>query len=271
MSAHAFWATSVCQSLSCVGLMVSHHMSTPAKSTAKQPSFRQNGLTKKSTITNAIASTAAAILLPAPSGPSNQMAPNAHAAAMMPTTAKGKPPAQRPRRFILAQRAGCDAGDQLDVGVFKFLLSEWRRVAADRNREACIFFAEIRRFKKSDKICGVIRPGSVIPLDRHDGAAVLLDGNGNAADLLKASQRFLGVKFRQHPRGSEVEESVSLIGGFRPGEINKGRAISHSMERFEVQDNSGLHTRRKRRVIGESVRRGSIATHGQQYFQIAQS
>src|ERR1700732_431567 len=126
MSAHAFCATSGCQSRLLVGEMVNHHMSTPAKSTAKTPSFRQNGLTNTSTTTNAIASTAPAILLLAPSGPSNQAAANAQRGEMMATTAKSNPPTQRPRRFILAQRAGCDAGDQLDTGVFKFLLSEWR-------------------------------------------------------------------------------------------------------------------------------------------------
>src|SRR5882724_664540 len=106
MSAHAFWATSGCQSLSLVGESVSHQTSTPPKRTTKTPSFRQNGLTNTSTATNAIASSAAAILFVAPNGPSNQTAPNAQAAAMMAMIAQSKPPTQRPKRFILAQRPG---------------------------------------------------------------------------------------------------------------------------------------------------------------------
>src|SRR5205085_3577152 len=136
MSAHAFCATSGCQSLSLVGESVSHQMSTPAKSTTKMPSFRQNGLNNTSTTTNAIASSAATILFLAPKGPSNQTAPKAQAAAMMAMIAQSKAPTQRPRRFILAQRPRGDAGCQLDVGVFQLLLTECRRVAADRNRQA---------------------------------------------------------------------------------------------------------------------------------------
>src|SRR5437763_6366663 len=124
MSAHAFWATSGCQSLSLVGESVSHQMSRPPKSTTKMPSFRQNGQTNTSTTTDAIASSAVAILFPAPNGPSNQTAPNAQTAAMMAMTAQSKPPTQRPRRFILAQRPRGDAGGQLDVGVFQLLLTE---------------------------------------------------------------------------------------------------------------------------------------------------
>src|SRR5205807_4509096 len=124
MSAHAFWATSGCQSLSLVGESVSHQMSTPAKSTTKMPSFRHNGLKNRRTIANVIARSAHAILFPAPKGPSNQTAPNAQAAAMMAMIAQSKQPTQRPRRFILAQRSGGDAGGQLDVGVFQLLLTE---------------------------------------------------------------------------------------------------------------------------------------------------
>src|SRR4029453_743534 len=80
MSAHAFWATSGCQSLSLVGESVSHQMSTPAKSTPQMPSFRQNGLTNRSTIANAIARSIAAILFALPNGASNHTAPNAQAA-----------------------------------------------------------------------------------------------------------------------------------------------------------------------------------------------
>src|SRR2546430_6419117 len=110
MSAQAFWATSGCQSLSLVGESVSHQTSTPPKRTTKTSSFRQNGLTNTSTATNAIASSAAAILFPAPNGPSNQTAPNAQTAAMTAMTAQSKPPTQRPRCFILAQRPSGVAG-----------------------------------------------------------------------------------------------------------------------------------------------------------------
>src|SRR6266567_8756117 len=108
MSAHACCATSGCQSLSLVGERVSHQASTPAKNTTKMPSFRQNGLTNRSTTTNAVASSAAPSLLPVPKGPSNQTAPNTQAAAMRPTTAESKPPSQQIRRFILAQLAGAE-------------------------------------------------------------------------------------------------------------------------------------------------------------------
>ena len=48
-----------------------------------------------------VVSRAAASLLPAPNGPSNQTAPNAQAAAMRPTTAQSKPPSQQIRyRFM---------------------------------------------------------------------------------------------------------------------------------------------------------------------------
>src|SRR5512133_1735004 len=85
MSAQASLATSGCQSLSFVGESVSHQVSTPAKSTTKTTSFRQNGLTNRSNIANVVASSAAAIRFPAPNGASNQTAPNAHAVATMAT------------------------------------------------------------------------------------------------------------------------------------------------------------------------------------------
>src|SRR5512132_1777138 len=83
MSAQASLATSGCQSPSLVGESVSHQMSTPAKSTTKKTSFRQNGLTNRSATTNAVASSAAAIRFPAPNGASNHTAPNADVIAMM--------------------------------------------------------------------------------------------------------------------------------------------------------------------------------------------
>src|SRR5436309_3995317 len=98
MSAHAFCATSGCQSLSLVGESVSHQMSTPAKSTTKMPSFRQNGLTDRRTIANAIASSAPAVLFPAPKGASNEAAPDAEAAAMMAMIAQSEPATQRDGR-----------------------------------------------------------------------------------------------------------------------------------------------------------------------------
>src|SRR5205085_5560437 len=110
MSAHAFWATSGCQSLSLVGESVNHQMSRPPKSTTKMPSFRQNGQTNTSATTGAVASSAVAILFPAPNGPSNQAAPNAQTAAMTAMTAQSKPPTQRPGCFILAQRPSGVAG-----------------------------------------------------------------------------------------------------------------------------------------------------------------
>src|ERR1700730_18518111 len=98
MSAHAFWATSGCQSPSLVGESVSHQMSTPAKSTPKMPSFRQNGLTNSSTTTNVIASSTAANRLPAPNGASNHTAPNAQAIAMMAVSRTNSSPTQRMNR-----------------------------------------------------------------------------------------------------------------------------------------------------------------------------
>src|SRR2546423_1021736 len=83
MSAGASWATSGCQLLSLVGESVSHHVSTPAKSTTEMTSFRQNGLTSSSTTTNVMASSTAARWLPAPNGASNHTAPNVQAIAIM--------------------------------------------------------------------------------------------------------------------------------------------------------------------------------------------
>src|SRR6266480_4015361 len=85
MSAHAFWATSGCQSPSLVGESVSHQMSTPPKSNATAPTLRQNGLTNSSTTTSVIASSTAATQLPVPNGASNHTAPNAQAIAMLAT------------------------------------------------------------------------------------------------------------------------------------------------------------------------------------------
>src|SRR5436190_24252312 len=83
MSAHACLATSGCQSLSFVGESVSHQVSTPAKSTRKMRNFRKNGLTNRRTMSKLVATSAAAIRLPAPNGASYHAAPNAHAIAML--------------------------------------------------------------------------------------------------------------------------------------------------------------------------------------------
>src|SRR5437763_11341442 len=83
MSAHASLATSGCQSLSFVGESVSHQVSTPAKSTRKMTNLRKNGLTNRRTMTKLVATSAAAIRLPAPNGASYHAAPNAHAIAML--------------------------------------------------------------------------------------------------------------------------------------------------------------------------------------------
>src|SRR6266446_4471493 len=99
MSAHAFWATSACQSLSLVGESVSHQMSTPPKRSATAPILRQNGLTNRSTTTNVVASSAAAIRLPAPNGASNHTAPNAQAAAMVTARRTSSTQAQRTTRI----------------------------------------------------------------------------------------------------------------------------------------------------------------------------
>src|SRR6266404_5446545 len=98
MSAHAFWATSACQSLSLVGESVNHQMSTPAKSTTKMPSFRQNGLTNTRTIADAIARSAATTLFALPNGASNHTAPDAQATAIMAVKRTSSAPIQRMTR-----------------------------------------------------------------------------------------------------------------------------------------------------------------------------
>src|SRR5438045_7941733 len=83
MSAHASLATSGCQTLSCVAESGGHQVRTPAKSTRKVTSFSKNGLTNRRTVTKLVATSAAAIRLPAPNGASYHAAPNAHAIAML--------------------------------------------------------------------------------------------------------------------------------------------------------------------------------------------
>src|SRR6266581_8646184 len=95
MSAHAFWATSGCQSLSLVGESVNHHASTTPKSRATAPTLRQNGLTNMSAIANAIAMSAATTLFAFPNGASNHTAPNAQAIAMIAVRRTSSPPTQR--------------------------------------------------------------------------------------------------------------------------------------------------------------------------------
>ena len=65
------------------------------------------------------ASRAAASLLPAPNGPSNQTAPNAQAAAMRPTTAQSKPPSQRIRYRLInvMQRISYEVVIERGIGV----------------------------------------------------------------------------------------------------------------------------------------------------------
>src|SRR6266480_492204 len=98
MSAHAFWATSGCQSLSLVGERVNHQMSTPAKSTTTMASFRQNGLTNMSAIANTTARSPATSLFAFPNGASNHIAPNAQATAMMAMRRTTSSPTQRMTR-----------------------------------------------------------------------------------------------------------------------------------------------------------------------------
>src|SRR6266849_2246302 len=104
MSAHAFWATSGCQSLSFVGESVSHHASTPPKRRATTPILRQNGLTNMSAIANAIARSPATTLFALPNGASNHTAPNAQAIAMIAVRRTSSSPTQRmtrTRSFIM--------------------------------------------------------------------------------------------------------------------------------------------------------------------------
>src|SRR5438874_4856660 len=95
MSAHAFWATSGCQSLSLVGESVNHHASTPPKRRATAPTLRQNGLTNTSTATDATARIQARTLFALPNGASNHTAPNAQVAAIMAVRRMSSSPTQR--------------------------------------------------------------------------------------------------------------------------------------------------------------------------------
>src|SRR6266536_5095075 len=95
MSAHAFRATSACQSLSLVGESVNHQMSTPAKRSATAPILRQNGLTNTSAAADATARSPARTLFAFPNGASNHTAPNAQAIAMMAVRRTSSPPTQR--------------------------------------------------------------------------------------------------------------------------------------------------------------------------------
>src|SRR6266853_5033271 len=101
MSAHAFWATSGCQSLSLVGESVSHHASTTPKRRATAPILRQNGLTNMSAIANAIARSPATTLFALPNGASNHTAPNAQAIAMIAVRRRSSSPTQRMTRTRL--------------------------------------------------------------------------------------------------------------------------------------------------------------------------
>src|SRR6266702_5278086 len=102
MSAHPFWATSACQSLSLVGESVSHQMSTPPKSSAMAPVLRQNGLTNTSAATDATARSQTTTLFAFPNGASNHTAPNAQATAMMAMRMTSSSPTQRMTRTRLA-------------------------------------------------------------------------------------------------------------------------------------------------------------------------
>src|SRR5437762_5826523 len=105
MSAHAFWATSGCQSLLLVGESVNHHASTPPKRRATAPTLRQNGLTNTSTATDATARIQARTLFALPNGASNHTAPNAQAIAIMAVRRMSSSPTQRitrTRSFIIA-------------------------------------------------------------------------------------------------------------------------------------------------------------------------
>src|SRR5882762_4505267 len=123
MSAHAFWVTSGCQSLSLVGESVNHQMSTPANSTTKMPSFRQNGLTNTKTITEASARSPATTLFAFPNGASNHTAPNAQATAMMAARRTSSAPAHRSTRIRLGiSSVPNSAAPGLRLCVFQFLL-----------------------------------------------------------------------------------------------------------------------------------------------------
>src|SRR5439155_16278235 len=98
MSAHAFWATSGCQSLSLVGESVSHQMSTLPKSSATAPILRQNGLTNTSAAADATARNPAKALFALPNGASNHTAPKAQATAIMTARRTSNSPTQRMTR-----------------------------------------------------------------------------------------------------------------------------------------------------------------------------
>src|SRR6266478_3956429 len=99
MLAHAFWATSGCQSLSLVGESVSHHMSTPPKRRVTAPTLRQNPLTNISAIADNTARRSAKTLFTLPNGASNHTAPNAQATAMMAVRRTSSSPTQRITRI----------------------------------------------------------------------------------------------------------------------------------------------------------------------------
>src|SRR6266436_2811437 len=101
ISAHAFWATSGCQSLALVGKSVHHHASTTPKRRATAPTLRQNGLTNASAIANASARSPAATLFASPNGASNHTAPNAQAIAMMAAGRMSDAPIHRMTRIRL--------------------------------------------------------------------------------------------------------------------------------------------------------------------------
>src|SRR5438067_11659258 len=95
MSAHAFWPTSGCQSLSLVGESASHQISTPAKTSATAPILRENGLTNTSAIADATATSPATTLFALPNGAPNHTAPIAHAIARMVASRTGSTTTQR--------------------------------------------------------------------------------------------------------------------------------------------------------------------------------
>src|SRR5206468_1318934 len=100
-SAHAFLATSGCQSLSLVGDSVTHQASTPPTSSAIAANLRQNGLTNTSAVADAIARSTAATLFAFPNGASNHIAPNAQALAMMAAKRTTSAPIDRMTRIEL--------------------------------------------------------------------------------------------------------------------------------------------------------------------------
>src|SRR6266550_1224486 len=123
MSAHAFWATSGCQSLSLVGESVNHQMSTPPKSSATAPILRQNGLTNTKAAADASARSPAKTLFASPNGASKHTAPNAQATAMMAARRTSSAPAHRSTRIRLGiSSVPNSAAPGLRLCVFQFLL-----------------------------------------------------------------------------------------------------------------------------------------------------